>query len=341
MRSKIASFSSSVSLPRLTARAVEDSRWPRPRVSAASATSTPTTSSPLRANTSTMPAPMVPRPTTPTLVNVRDMGSPGASRMMTKGLKCRRLLISQFRCPRRPGQEPRVTLADDRALERFPSHDPATGEVLETWPVDDETTVAEAVDRARLAALWWEDLGYEGRRERLLAWKGVITRRMRELAQLMHRENGKPVADATLEIIATIDHIDWAARHAKKVLGPRSVRPVAALGEPAGHPRVPAAGRGRRHRALELPRLHPDGLDRLRPGGGQRRRLQAVRAHARHRRLAGPDVRRGRARAPGAAARHRRRAYGLRAAPAPASTRSPSPARSARARRSWRRAPRR
>ena len=56
-------------------------------------------------------------------------------------------------------QEPRVTLADDRALERFPSHDPATGEVLETWPVDDETTVGEAVDRARLAALWWADLG--------------------------------------------------------------------------------------------------------------------------------------------------------------------------------------
>ena len=85
--------------------------------------------------------------------------------------------------------------------------------------------VGEAVDRARLAALWWEELGYEGRRERLLAWKGVITRRMRELAQLMHRENGKPVADATLEIIATIDHLDWAAKHAKKVLGPRSVRP--------------------------------------------------------------------------------------------------------------------
>jgi acyl-CoA reductase-like NAD-dependent aldehyde dehydrogenase len=76
-----------------------------------------------------------------------------------------------------------------------------------------------------VAALWWRDLGYDGRRARLLAWKGVLTRRMRELAQLMHRENGKPVPDATLEIIATIDHLDWAAKHAKKVLGLRSVRP--------------------------------------------------------------------------------------------------------------------
>ena len=32
-----------------------------------------------------------------------------------------------------------MTLADDRqALERFDSLDPATGEVLATWPVDDE-----------------------------------------------------------------------------------------------------------------------------------------------------------------------------------------------------------
>lgn len=118
-----------------------------------------------------------------------------------------------------------MTLADDRAMERFTSYDPGTGEPLDTWPVDDEATVAEAVDRARVAALWWRDLGYDGRRTRLLAWKGVLTRRMRELAQLMHRENGKPVPDATLEIIAALDHLDWAAKHAKKTLGLRSVRP--------------------------------------------------------------------------------------------------------------------
>lgn len=117
-----------------------------------------------------------------------------------------------------------MTLADDRALERFTSYDPATGEPLDTWPVDDEVSVAEAVDRARVAAQWWADLGFDGRRDRLLAWNGVITRRIRELAQLMHRENGKPVPDATLEILLTIEHLDWAARHAGKELGPRKVR---------------------------------------------------------------------------------------------------------------------
>lgn len=117
-----------------------------------------------------------------------------------------------------------MTLADDRALERFPSYDPATGEVLETWPVDDEATVGEAVDRARLAATWWADLGHDGRRERLRAWNGVLTRRIRELAQLVHRENGKPVPDATLEICLTIEHVAWAASHAERTLGLRRVR---------------------------------------------------------------------------------------------------------------------
>jgi acyl-CoA reductase-like NAD-dependent aldehyde dehydrogenase len=119
-----------------------------------------------------------------------------------------------------------VTVADSHALEHFDSLDPATDEVLASWPVDDELSVGDAVDRARLAALWWADQGFDGRRDRLLAWKGVLTRRIRELAQLMHRENGKPVADATLEVVAAIDHIDWAAKHARKVLGARTVRPT-------------------------------------------------------------------------------------------------------------------
>jgi acyl-CoA reductase-like NAD-dependent aldehyde dehydrogenase len=120
-----------------------------------------------------------------------------------------------------------MTLADDRrSLDRFDSLDPATGEVVASWPVDDELSVAEAVDRARVAAQWWSDLGPDGRKERLLVWKGIVTRRIKQLGQLVHRENGKPVEDAILEIVAAIDHMDWSARHASKVLGLRKVRPT-------------------------------------------------------------------------------------------------------------------
>ena len=40
----------------------------------------------------------------------------------------------------------------------------------------------------------------------------------------MHTETGKPLADAQLEILLAIVHIDWAAKNARKVLGPRRVR---------------------------------------------------------------------------------------------------------------------
>src|SRR5579859_721923 len=102
---------------------------------------------------------------------------------------------------------------------------PATGEVLATFPVHGRREVDAAVAQAREAAVWWAGLGWSGRRIRLLAWKSYLTRYLGRLAQLMHEETGKPLDDARLEIILAIVHIDWAARHARKVLRPRRVRP--------------------------------------------------------------------------------------------------------------------
>ena len=111
---------------------------------------------------------------------------------------------------------------------------PATGEVLATFPVHGRREVDAAVAQAREAAAWWAGLDWAGRRIRLLAWKSHLTRYMSRLAQLVHEETGKPLDDATLEIILAIVHIDWAARHARRVLRPRRVRPgLAALNQAA------------------------------------------------------------------------------------------------------------
>ena len=64
-----------------------------------------------------------------------------------------------------------------------------------------------------------------------------------------------------------IVHIDWAARHARRVLRPAPGAQRACRHQPGLHAGVPAARRGRRDRAVELPGVHPDGLDRLRAGG--------------------------------------------------------------------------
>ena len=126
-----------------------------------------------------------------------------------------------------------LNVADDEAgpgarahgIETFDSLDPSNGQVLATYPVHGKDEVEAAVQRGREAAGWWRAQGFDGRRAHLTAWKGVIARRIHELADLMHRENGKPHADAILEITLAVGHIDWAARNARRVLGPRRVRP--------------------------------------------------------------------------------------------------------------------
>jgi acyl-CoA reductase-like NAD-dependent aldehyde dehydrogenase len=107
----------------------------------------------------------------------------------------------------------------------FDSLDPATGEVVATFPRHTEEDVRSAVAMARAAAATWGALDFAQRRRHLLAWCGVMARRQAELVELMHRENGKPVDDAFLEVLLTLDHLYWAARNAQRVLRPRRVSP--------------------------------------------------------------------------------------------------------------------
>jgi acyl-CoA reductase-like NAD-dependent aldehyde dehydrogenase len=111
-----------------------------------------------------------------------------------------------------------------KSAPTFDSVNPATGEVIASFPVQGQADVEAAVRRAREAATWWAGLGWKERRLRLLAWKSHITRYMARLAELVHEETGKPLNDAKLEILLAVVHIDWAARHAERVLGPRRVR---------------------------------------------------------------------------------------------------------------------
>ena len=104
------------------------------------------------------------------------------------------------------------------------STNPASGEEVARFPVAGEADVAATVARARQAGLWWEGLGHDERRRRLLRFRSLLTRRIPELAAVMTAEGGKPTVDASLEVVLTVDHIAWAARHARKVLGPRRVR---------------------------------------------------------------------------------------------------------------------
>ncbi|MGB3370803.1 MAG: aldehyde dehydrogenase family protein, partial [Rhodococcus sp. (in: high G+C Gram-positive bacteria)] len=105
----------------------------------------------------------------------------------------------------------------------FDSLDPRTGTVLASYPVDGETEVRVAVERARSAARWWDIQGFTGRKRWLLEFKSAIAKDAKSLADVIAAESGKPAEDAMLEVMLGVEHIDWAARNAEKVLKQRKV----------------------------------------------------------------------------------------------------------------------
>src|SRR3978361_106824 len=82
--------------------------------------------------------------------------------------------------------------------ETFESTDPASGAVVGVFPVHDAQAVEDTVRQARAAAAAWRELGFDGRRTRLAAWRGYLARRLHQLAHLLHREDGQPPAPAVL-----------------------------------------------------------------------------------------------------------------------------------------------
>jgi acyl-CoA reductase-like NAD-dependent aldehyde dehydrogenase len=108
--------------------------------------------------------------------------------------------------------------------ETFDSTNPATGERVGTFPVHSADEVRATVDAARVAARWWWSLGSAERSRRLQSFKAVIAKRADELCQLIHRETGKPLDGAFIEVLLCVEHLDWAIRNAPKVLGRSRVR---------------------------------------------------------------------------------------------------------------------
>ncbi|SCL13030.1 aldehyde dehydrogenase family protein [Micromonospora inyonensis] len=118
---------------------------------------------------------------------------------------------------------------------RLVSTSPATGAEVGHLPLATAEDVHRAVERGRAAGAWWVGLGFTGRRARLLRWRALLAQRIEQFAELMHAEGGKPIADAVVEVVTAIEHIDWAARNAGRVLGPRRVRSRLILAEFSGH----------------------------------------------------------------------------------------------------------
>ena len=212
--------------------------------------------------------------------------------------------------------------------ETFESVNPATGEVVATFPVHGRAEVDAAVERAREAAPGGP--GWAGRAaERLLAWKSHLIRYIGRLAELVHDETGKPLADAQLEIFLAVVHIDWAARNAAPGAraAPGAASGLSTINQAASVEYQPLGVVGVIG-PWNYPVFTPMGSIAYALAAGNAVVFKPQRADAR-RSAAGwsSSFAEVRARAAGAAAGHRVRRDRRGAVPAPAWTRSRSPAR--------------
>ncbi|MFJ2264547.1 aldehyde dehydrogenase family protein [Streptomyces sp. NPDC087844] len=120
-----------------------------------------------------------------------------------------------------------MTGTDQDAATRpatFTVRSPATGDPVGEHPVHGPGEVVRAVERARTAATGWAALSAAQRRAHLLRWKRELASSLDAVAGTIAAETGKPHSDAVLEVVLTLEHLNWAARNADRVLRRRRVR---------------------------------------------------------------------------------------------------------------------
>jgi len=109
------------------------------------------------------------------------------------------------------------------AVEFIESLNPNTGEVVGAVPDMTAEQVDAAVERARVAFEEWGGLSFADRREQLVRFRRALAARVDEIAELIHKENGKPKVDAIMEAFMAISHLAHATNRAEKALRPHKV----------------------------------------------------------------------------------------------------------------------
>ncbi len=111
-----------------------------------------------------------------------------------------------------------------KTLRDIISLDPATGEEVGRATLCSAEDVAHAIERARAAQQAWSELTFRERARVVLNARGLVLSEMDEIARLISRESGKPIAEAVaMEIVPTLDLMRYFARRTARLLKPEKI----------------------------------------------------------------------------------------------------------------------
>ncbi|HEX8373860.1 MAG TPA: aldehyde dehydrogenase family protein, partial [Geminicoccaceae bacterium] len=117
--------------------------------------------------------------------------------------------------------------------------DPATGEMVGTVPSLSTEEVRRAIEAADAALPAWRAKTAKERSAILRRWFDLVMEAQDDLAYLMTREQGKPLAESKGEVVYGASFIEWFAEEAKRIYGdviPQTVgsRRILVLKQPVG-----------------------------------------------------------------------------------------------------------
>lgn len=112
----------------------------------------------------------------------------------------------------------------DPQIDEIVSYNPATGDEIGRVEVMTADEVTSAVARGREAFATWRKTSFAERKRLVMRAREVILAELDEIAMLISRESGKPVAEAiAMEIAPVLDLMQRFARKSEKLLKPRKI----------------------------------------------------------------------------------------------------------------------
>src|SRR5215469_10918665 len=104
---------------------------------------------------------------------------------------------------------------DSESKETTPVRNPATGEIVDTVPKGTVNDIRRAIDVAKGALKKWSEMAPSKRGHILLQAGHLILQQEKDLANLLTREQGKPIRESVLEIrrfVHTMEHYGGMAK---------------------------------------------------------------------------------------------------------------------------------
>lgn len=97
--------------------------------------------------------------------------------------------------------------------------DPATSEALGAVPAMGAAETAQAIAAAEAAFVTWQRVPHEARAALLMRWHDLMLEHADDLALILTREQGKPLAEARGEVLYGASFVRWFAEEARRIEG--------------------------------------------------------------------------------------------------------------------------